>query len=73
MANINTYSSASVSFTDDEKEILQKAHDLLKETGNELYEKCWSTNELGEDLAYEIGEIAEGIERAINGKYHCLK
>jgi hypothetical protein len=63
--DIQTSSSASVSFTDEEKEILQKAHDILRETAKEL----WSDgSDAAEDLSFEIGGVADGINGILGNK-----
>jgi hypothetical protein len=66
---LNIYSSATVTFSDEEKEILQKACDLLKGTASELWNGNWGDNEAAEDLSIRLSGVVEDLSRIINGKF----
>lgn len=68
MASISTSTNCSVSFTDEEKEILQKASDICKNVGNEIWHDGNGSDE--EDIAaFFFSELGENIENALKGDY----
>lgn len=68
MASISTSTNCSVSFTDEEKEILQKASEICKNVGNEIWHNGNDSDE--EDIAaFFFSELGENIEHALKGDY----
>lgn len=68
MANISTSTDCSVTFTDEEREILQKASEICKKVGNEIWHNGNGTDE-EDEVAFFFSEISGSIENALNGKY----
>lgn len=68
MANISTSTSCSVSFTDEEKKILQKASEICKTIGREIWHNGNDTDE-EDQAAFFFSGIGGSIENALEGKY----
>lgn len=68
MANVSINTSCKVSFTDEEKEILQKASEICKTVGDEIWHDGNGSDE--EDIAaFFFSGLSENIEHALNGDY----
>lgn len=67
MANISTSTNCNVSFTDEEKKILQKASEICNKIGREI----WRTGSADEEdeISYFFSGIGESIENALKGNY----
>ena len=63
---VNTSGDIVVKFTNEEKEILQKARKILDDTSNQLWK---IDNDDAIDLAYTLGEPADMIKRILNEDY----
>lgn len=68
MANISTSTACSVTFTEEEKEILQKASEICKKVGMEIWHDGNGTDE-EDEAAFFFSGIGGSIENALNGKY----
>ncbi len=68
MANISTSTNCSVSFSDEEKEILQKASKICKNIGHEIWRNGNDTNE-EDEAAFFFSGIGGSIENALKGNY----
>lgn len=68
MANISTNTNCSIDFTDEEKEILQKASEICKNIGQEI----WHDGETDEEdeIAFLFSQIGEAIKNILNKNYH---
>lgn len=63
MASISSSKDVSITFSDEEKEILAKAITLLKDLGIELWkDDC-------DEEGYFFTELGSGIENALKGHY----
>lgn len=68
MAKVSTNTSCKVLFTDEEKEILQKASEICKTVGDEIWHDGNGSDE--EDMAaFFFSELIENIEHALKGDY----
>lgn len=68
MASVSTSASCSVSFTEEEKEILQKASEICKSVGNEIWHDGNGTDE--EDIAaFFFSDLGGYIQKALKGDY----
>lgn len=67
MANISTSTNCSVGFTDEEKEILQKASEICNKIGNEIW-RAGNTDE-EDEISYFFSGIGGSIENALKGNY----
>lgn len=68
MANISTSTDCSVTFTEEEKEILQKASEICKKIGSEIWHDGNGTDE-EDEAAFFFSGIGGSIENALKGKY----
>lgn len=68
MANISTSTDCSVTFTEEEKEILQKASDICKKVGKEIWHNGNDTVE-EDEAAFFFSEISGSIENALKGEF----
>lgn len=68
MASISTSTNCSVSFSDEEKEILQKASEIYKNIGREIWHDGNDTDE-EDEAAFFFSEIGGSIENALKGNY----
>lgn len=69
MASISTSTNCSVNFSDEEKEILQKASEICKNIGREIWYDGNDTDE-EDEAAFFFSEIGGGIENALKGNYY---
>lgn len=68
MANISTNTNCNISFTDEEKEILQKASEICKNIAHEIWSSGNGTDE--EDTTeYFFFGIGESLDRALTGDW----
>lgn len=68
MADISTCTSCSISFTDEETEILQRASEICKNIGHEIWRTGHGTDE-EDEIQFFFSEIGGSIENALEGKY----
>lgn len=68
MADISTSTNCSVNFSDEEKEILQKASEICKNIGREIWHDGNGTDE-EDEAAFFFSVIGESIENALKGNY----
>lgn len=68
MASISTSTNCSVNFSDEEKEILQKASEICKNIGREIWHDGNGTDE-EDEAAFFFSEIGGSIENALKGNY----
>ena len=68
MASISTSTDCSVKFTDEEKEVLQKASEICKRIGKEIWQTGNGTDE-EDEASFFFSEISGSIENALKGKY----
>ena len=68
MANISTNTDCSVTFTDEEKKILQKASEICKKVGKDIWHNGNDTDE-EDEVAFFFSEIGDSIENALKGNY----
>ena len=66
MANISTSTNCSVSFSDEEKEILQKSSEICKNIGREIWHDGNGTDE-EDEAAFFFSEIGGSIKNALKG------
>lgn len=64
MANISC--DVNINFTDEEKEVLRKAKEILDNVANMLW-KCDSEEAM--DMSYIFGEPADQIQEILDGHY----
>lgn len=67
MANISTSTNCSIEFTDEEKEVLQKASEICKKVGDEIW-KTGNTDE-EDEISYFFSGIGGSIENALKGNF----
>lgn len=68
MASISTSTNCSVDLTEEEREILQKASEICKDIGKEIWQTGNETDE--EDrVSFFFSEIGGSIENALKGNY----
>lgn len=67
MANISTSTNCNVSFTEEEKEILQKAREICKDIGHEIWSSCNGIDE--DEISFFFFRIGDSIENILNGIY----
>lgn len=68
MANISTSTSCSIKFSEEESEILQKASEIFKNIGHEIWQTGDGTDE-EDEISFFFSEIGGSIENALSGKY----
>lgn len=68
MASISTSTSCGVSFTEEEKEILQKASEICKGIGKEIWQTGNGTDE-EDEVCFFFSGIGGSIENALKGNY----
>lgn len=68
MANISTSTNCSVEFLDEEKEVLQKASEICKNIGREIWHDGNGTDE-EDEAAFFFSGIGGSIENALKGNY----
>lgn len=68
MASISTNTSCSISFTDEEKEILQKASEVCNRIGTEIWQEGDHTD-AEDDVSFFFSNIGGSIENALKGNY----
>lgn len=68
MANISTNTNCIIDFTDEEKEILQKASKICISVGKEI----WHDGETDEEdeIAFLFSQIGETIKNILNKNYY---
>lgn len=67
MANISTNTECHIEFTEEEKEILQKASGILKDISHEIWHSGKTDKE--EDIAFFFSQISGSIDNALKGNY----
>lgn len=70
MANISTNTDCSVTFTEEEKEIFQKASKICKRVGHEIWQNGNETDE-EDQISFFFSEVGGSIENAVHGKYYA--
>ena len=68
MASISTSTDCSVEFTDEEKEVLQKASEICKRIGKEIWQTGNGTDE-EDEISFFFSGIGGSIENALKGNY----
>lgn len=68
MANISTSSNCSIRFTDEEKEVLQKASEICTKIGGEIWRNGNGTDE-EDEISFFFSGIGGSIENALKGNY----
>lgn len=68
MANISTSTNCDISFTDEEKEILQKASEICKKIGHQIWMTGNGTDE-EDEIQFFFSGIGGSIENALKGNY----
>lgn len=68
MASVSTSTSCGVSFSEEEKEILEKASEICKEIGKEVWRTGNGTDE-EDEVAFFFSGIGGSIKNALEGKY----
>lgn len=68
MANISTSTSCNIKFSEEESEILQRASEIFKNIGQEIWQTGDGTDE-EDEIAFFFSEIGGSIENALSGKY----
>ncbi len=68
MANISTNTDCSVTFTEEEKEIFQKASEICKRVGHEIWQMGNGTDK-EDQVSFFFSELGGCIDNATNGKY----
>lgn len=68
MANISTSTDCRVSFTEEEKEIMQKASEICKRVGSEIWHDGNGTDE-EDEISFFFSGIGGSIENALKGNY----
>lgn len=69
MANISTSTSCNIKFSEEESEILQKASEIFKNIGHEIWKTGDGTDE-EDEISFFFSEIGGSIENVLNGKYY---
>lgn len=69
MATISTNTTFAVSFTDEEKEILQQASEICKNVGQEIWDDGDGTDE-EDETSFFFSQIGEGIQNILSGNYY---
>lgn len=68
MANVSTSTNCSIEFTDEENEVLQKASEICKKIGSEIWQTGNGTDE-EDEISFFFSEIGGSIKNALEGKY----
>lgn len=63
MASYSSSKEVDVVFTEEEKEVLEKARDILKSVGKDLW------NDDFDEESFFFSELGNGIENALKGNY----
>lgn len=66
MASMSTSTSCKVSFAEEEKEILQKASEICKNVGNEIWHDRNGSDE-EDTVSFFFSDLGKNIERALKG------
>ncbi len=68
MANVSISTNCSISFTNEENEILQKASDICKRIGHEIWQ-TGSGTDAEDEVSFFFTGIGGSIENALKGNY----
>ena len=67
MTNISTSTNCSIDFSNEEKEILQKASEICKKISSEIWETGSKDEE--DEISYFFYGIGGSIDNALKGNY----